>query len=566
MFLMKNKAQRYMRLFCQLWMIFVTVIFVSNANALVLGEIQVLSHLGQPLSAKIALVDFSVADARQLKTRLAGIEAYNKTDLQYPDGHKFHFQLVNEQGTQPFIRVVTSYPIDDPFVNLLIEIETASESGKFIKAYTFLLDPSPAWQGESTTAVQPLIIHQSTQGASHQANAATRPGGTSDEQVIADKPAKPALKRKKNKRTTHRIINVQAASRVLPEATENNQDREPQMKLAMSLSISNHDSSTGTSTDALHEELIAKEKTLEDLNAQLGAMQAAIKSLQDRLKLTNQLSVDAASGIPSSIAATSSIPNAEQETGKLQTPSPSAQPLPEPETFFEVNRLALAFVALLLAVSGLVWYRKSQKGKKNPFDDLDETNGSPLMPQYQLKEMLPLVKVTPNAGSDISSLMTEKVAMPVVASLSAEKEAGLTSLPAEERQNTSPLLAEKVDQVVSEPLKAWPFDEQSIEAAPHAEQTSAPIVPPEYAMLLKAKKHLRSGDDKLAEETLIQAIRANTKNTYGYLVLLSIYEKRGDKDSFAALAHRLKDIGDASSFAEAAEMGRKLDPDNPLYV
>lgn len=559
---MNNKARRYMRLLCQFGMISATVIFMSNASALVLGEIQVLSHLGQPLKAKIALLGLSDTDALHFKTRLADVESYNVTELQYPDGHKFHFQLVNEPGTQPFIHVVTSHPIDDPFVNLLVEIETASESGKFIKAYTFLLDPSPSWQRESTTAVQPLIIHQPAQGASHQAGTGTRPG-TSNEQTIADKPAKPALKRKKNKRNVQKMMTAAQSISAVPPATA--------MKLAMSLSISSHDSSTGTSTDALHEELIAKEKTLEDLNAQLGAMQAAIKSLQDRLKLTNQLSVDAASGVQSSIEAASSVLNAEQETGKLQTPSPSAQPLAEPETFFEVNRLALAFVALLLAVSGLVWYRKSQQKIQGPFDDLHEDlPDSPLTTQYQVRKMILPVKATPltekNAGSDIPSLTTEKVVMPVVASFSAEKEAQATPLPSEEQQNTAPLLAEKGEQVVSEPLKAWPFDEQSIEATPHAEQTSAPIVPPEYAMLMEAKKYLRSGDDKRAEDILIQAIRTNTKNTYGYLVLLSIYEKRGDKDSFAALAHRLKDIGDESSFAEAAEMGRKLDPDNPQYV
>ena len=564
---MKNKTQRYMRLFCQLGMFFVTVVFVSNANALLLGEIQVLSHLGQPLTAKIALTDLNAADGQQLKIRLADIEAYNTTDLQYPDGHKFQFQLVNNQGTPPFIRVVTSYPIDEPFVNLLIE--TASESGKFIKAYTFLLDPSPSWQEESTTAVQPLIIRQPSQDASHQASAETKSNGASDKQVIANKQTKPALKR--NKRAAHKMMATQATPGVLPGAAANDPDRAPRMKLAMSLSISRHDPATGASTDALHEELIAREKTLEDLNAQLGAMQAAIKSLQDRLSLTNQLSLDTTSGIQSSSGAASSIHDTEQETGKLQTAAPLAQLLPEPETFFEVNRLALAFMALLLAVSGLVWYRKSQQKIQGPFDDLhEEQPDSPLITPYQNKKMIFPVKAAPltekNADAVISSLTAEKAAMPVMVSFSEEKVEEAAPLPAEEQQNTAPLLAEEGKQLVTESLKQWPFDEQSIEAVPHAEQTSTPIVPPEYAMLLEAKKHLRTGNDKLAEEVLIQAIRANTQNTYGYLVLLSIYEKRGDKDSFAALANRLKDIGDESAFVEAAEMGRKLDPDNLLYA
>ncbi|MDP1592819.1 MAG: hypothetical protein Q8L80_01060 [Gallionella sp.] len=558
-----------MRLFCQLWMISVAVIYMSNANALVLGEIQVLSHLGQPLSAKIALADLGATEAQQLKIRLADIDAYNKTDLQYPDGYKFQFRLINEQGTQPFIRVITPYPIDDPYLSLLLE--TVSVSGKFIKAYTFLLDPSPSWQREPTIAVQPLVIHQSAQDAARQANAVTRPSIESNEQAIADKPAKPALKRKKNKRATPPKPATQATPDVLQGAAVKDPDRVPQMKLAMSLSISSHDPTTGESADALHEELIAKEKTLEDLNAQLGAMQAAIKALQGRLNLSNQLSVDAASGVQPSSETASSVLNT--ATGTLQTPSPSVQPLPEPETFFEANRLALAFMALLLAVSGLVWYRKSQDVKKNPFDDIDETAGSPLMPQYQIKEITSPVMTPPltetNAAPVIATFTTEKLATPVSASPAAVQqriEPSFTEIP----EQTAPLLAEKREQPVTKPQpnenKVWPFDEQAMEASPHTEQTSAAIIPPEYAMLLEAKKHLRSGDDNLAEEVLIQAIRANPRNTYGYLVLLSIYEKRADKDSFAALSHRLKEVGDDSSFAEAAEMGRKLDPDNPLYI
>lgn len=541
-----------MRVLCQLWIISVTGIFMSNATALVLGDIQVQSHLGQPLKAKIALLDLSDTDALHFKTRLADAESYKVTELQYPDGQKFHFQLVNEPGKQPFIRVLTAHPLDAPFINLLIE--TTSDSGKFIKAYTFLLDPSPSWQQDSTNAVQPLVFHQSAQDASRQANALS--SSVNGNNAIADKPAKPASKHKKKKRSAPTMMATAPSLSAAPPATA--------MKLAMSLSISSHDPAADASTDALHEELIAREKTLEDLNAQLGAMQAAIKSLQDRLQLTSQLSVDTASGVQRFNTAASGVLNAEQKTVKLQTPSPSAQPLPE--TFLEANRLALALLALLLPVAGLVWYRRSQDGKKNPFDDPDENSDTPLMPQYQLKEMMQPIQTSPLTGKTvapiISSFTTEKAVMPVAAPLPAVQQQ-LAAAPEQ-------LTAETVEQPFTDPRttesKVWPFDEQSVEVSPHDEQISASIVPPEYAMLLEAKKHLRSADDALAEGVLIKAIRANPKNTHVYLVLLSIYEKRGDKDSFSALALRLKDIGDESSYTEAVEMGRKLDPDNPLYA
>ncbi len=552
MFAMKNKAQRCIKFFCQSGMLSIAFMFAPNASAFVLGEIQVLSHLGQPLTAKIALVDLSEAEALQFEAHLAGIEAYKKTDLPYPEGHKFRFQLVNEQGTPPYIRAYTLHPIDDPFVNLLIE--TSSTSGRFIKAYTFLLDPPPSWPLASVTAEQPLIIQSTPQTASRQASTETATDKASDSPPVADKPVKAAVKRKKPKRMT--TAQTQATPDVMTEVAAPIQDSQPHMKLAMSLSISSHDPSAPPGADALQEELIAKEKTLEDLNLQINAMQASIKSLHDKLKLTNQLSSDAISGVPASSEAASAIPEIKQES---RIAVPTAQPLPQPGKLFETDWLkpALAFVALLLAIAGFVWYRKykqSQDWQQGPFDDLSEEPAvpeSPFMAQFQTKKVTSPVK---------TQSLTEKNDVPVMAPPPAERVESpvIAPLPVEEQPTaTVPLPDEK---------KAWPFGEQSIEIPAYSGQTSTPIVPPEYAMLMEAKRHLRSGNDKLAEDVLTQAIKANPNNTYGYLVLLSIHEKRGDTDSFARLAQQLKNIGDDSAFREASEMGRKLDPGNPLYV
>ncbi len=135
---MKSKTQRYAKMW--LWIFSMAVFFMTEANALVLGDIQVDSTIGQPLNARISISELTDADVQQFKVRLAGDQDYKKLGLQYPLGCKFRFQLVHESGKQPYIAVTTEQSLDDPLNDLVMEI--SSGSGRQIKSYTFLLDPA----------------------------------------------------------------------------------------------------------------------------------------------------------------------------------------------------------------------------------------------------------------------------------------------------------------------------------------------------------------------------------------------------------------------------------------
>ncbi len=123
-----------------LWMISMAIFLMKGANALVLGDIQVDSKIGQPLNARISIVNLTDADVEKFQARLAGNQDYRRLGLLYPFGRKFHFQLVRDMGSAPFIAVTTEQSLDDPLNDLVLEI--SSGSGKQIKTYTFLLDPT----------------------------------------------------------------------------------------------------------------------------------------------------------------------------------------------------------------------------------------------------------------------------------------------------------------------------------------------------------------------------------------------------------------------------------------
>jgi pilus assembly protein FimV len=81
----------------------------------------------------------------------------------------------------------------------------------------------------------------------------------------------------------------------------------------------------------------------------------------------------------------------------------------------------------------------------------------------------------------------------------------------------------------------------------------------------EADLFLNFGRDKQAEEILKDALKKDPDNQQIRLKLLSIYADRKDTKTFSGFAGEVRDSGDAAAWAQAAEMGHKLEPGNPMY-
>lgn len=81
----------------------------------------------------------------------------------------------------------------------------------------------------------------------------------------------------------------------------------------------------------------------------------------------------------------------------------------------------------------------------------------------------------------------------------------------------------------------------------------------------EADLFLNFGRDVQAEEILKEALLNTPGNHLIHLKLLSIYANRKDMKSFADIARKLKDSGDEDSWEQAAIMGHRLEPNNPMY-
>jgi len=83
----------------------------------------------------------------------------------------------------------------------------------------------------------------------------------------------------------------------------------------------------------------------------------------------------------------------------------------------------------------------------------------------------------------------------------------------------------------------------------------------------EADVYLAYGRDLQAEEILREALRVNPERSAIHLKLLEIHAKRRDLRAYEALAsdvHKLTG-GTGSEWARVVELGRDLDPGNPLY-
>lgn len=120
------------------------------AHAAGLGRLTVHSSIGQPLNAEIDLVAVRGDEASGLNVRLASPDAYQQANLQYNAGMTgIKLSIERRANGESFIKVTGNRPVNEPFVDLLIELSWSG--GKIMREYTALLDP-PGYGQQSAAA------------------------------------------------------------------------------------------------------------------------------------------------------------------------------------------------------------------------------------------------------------------------------------------------------------------------------------------------------------------------------------------------------------------------------
>lgn len=160
-----------------------------------LGRLTVQSGLGQPLQAEVEITALTREEAASLSARLAPPEAFTDAGLEFnPALTGLRFEIQQRGGAQPVVEIRSLRPINEPFIDLLIELNWAT--GKFVREYTFLLDPPELQLGraapqELSQPVAPAVGSSVAQRAPDPF-AATPGSGTQSAARPVPEPAAPA--------------------------------------------------------------------------------------------------------------------------------------------------------------------------------------------------------------------------------------------------------------------------------------------------------------------------------------------------------------------------------------
>lgn len=125
------------------------------AHALGLGEVTLQSALNQPLVAEIELLEVRDLASSELLPNLASPEEFTRAgvDRQYflTD---LTFTPVLKPNGKSVIRVTSSKPVREPYLNFLVEV--LWPNGRLLREYTLLLDP-PLYSPQTAAAAAPQL-------------------------------------------------------------------------------------------------------------------------------------------------------------------------------------------------------------------------------------------------------------------------------------------------------------------------------------------------------------------------------------------------------------------------
>jgi pilus assembly protein FimV len=125
------------------------------ANAVGLGRLNMMSALGDPLNAEIDLVSVTKEELSSLSVRIAAPDAYRRANLQYNAALVgARVSIERRPGGQPYVKITSSRPVNEPFIDLLVEITSAS--GRLMREYTVLVDPPRVGPAPPAVAAAPV--------------------------------------------------------------------------------------------------------------------------------------------------------------------------------------------------------------------------------------------------------------------------------------------------------------------------------------------------------------------------------------------------------------------------
>jgi len=597
-----------------------------GANAAGLGRITVLSGLGQPLRAEVD-ISATPEELQNMTARLASAAAFRQAGIDFAPSVSGLRMSIERRGGGAVVRVTSDRPINEPFVDMLVELNWSA--GRLIREYTFLLDPPDLGSSRAAAPVASPEMRPGVSGSGYSAPprrqpvarvarpaaapaggagrtymvqpgdtlnriaAENRPEGVSMEQMLlalfqgnraafdADNmnrlqagkilriPDAESVRQLAGDASRQQVVAhssdfgryrqklaEQAAAMPAKEAPVQQgssgrigakvEDRAPATAGATDqLKVSKSDEGLKSGSvqggeksvarlQALEEDLVSRDKALREANTRLAELEKSIKELQRLVELKSQGMAQAQPDAPRVDASVVSPPVAEvpppapapagaaAEAPKAPEPIAEVKPAPQPEPkpvapeppkVPQVQATAPEDMSLLLGGGGILALLLGWGGYK--IYQRRNAGGAPTTTPA-------LSEFGDGSNSVFGSAGGQSVDTGSTSQIQTDfSQSGLSSIDTDEG----------VDPVA------------------------------------EADVYMAYGRDAQAEEILLDALKTDPGRTGVHLKLLEIYAQRKNLKQFETTATELYSLtgGNGPDWEKAASLGRKFDPDSPLY-
>jgi pilus assembly protein FimV len=106
-----------------------------------LGDIQVLSHLGQPLVAEAEIHSLQPKEFESLIVRIAPQEAFKTANVPFSNVvRQVRVEPTKRPNGTPILRFTTHQPVNEPMLVMLVDFNWPN--GRLMQKYSILLDPA----------------------------------------------------------------------------------------------------------------------------------------------------------------------------------------------------------------------------------------------------------------------------------------------------------------------------------------------------------------------------------------------------------------------------------------
>lgn len=600
--------------------------FPFAGQAAGLGAINVLSGLGQPLRAEIEL-QATAQELQSLSARVAPPDAFRQTGVTYsPFMTGLQFS-VETRGNRSVVRVTGDRPVNEPFMEMLVELNWAG--GRLLREYTFLLDPvqltrppvaaapveapRPAAPASRPAAAAPRDAAPSGEyrvrrGDTLRAIAGThrQPNVTLDQMLVALLRQNPqafddgnmnrlragAIMTIPDQATASAVERAQARREILAQAADFEAYRSrlsgavaarpapaepavtqesageiaprveapavadaPQDRVEVSgAPVDGAEDSRLARLQALEEELVAREKSLEEANERLADLERSIRDLQRLIELRNQSlaqmqqqltaggegqaellqpRVQEAATVATEAAPVTEAPVDEPAPGVVEPQPPvAAEPVPSPEP------------------------------TAAPPQAIPER--APVAPPAAQPSFVQTLMQDPMllaGGGGILALLLLYAGIKRRQRNKSEAEDAVTAAAGDYPSEAHSVFGGKGGQSVdtgSSSVLNTDFSQSGLSSI-DADEGVDPVA--------EADVYMAYGRDAQAEEILLDALKVDSSRAALYVKLLEIYAQRQSARQFESVATEFyaKTGGQGEDWAKVAQMGLKLEPNNPLY-